>query len=283
LTSGKLSGRASIDHQFTDDIMGYISYNRGFKSGTFNTIVIPLPAAFSPSIPPAVRPETLDDYSIGEKAEFFDHRLRLNTEAFYYTYRNIQINEILAGVSYLSNAAAATIKGVDVNATIVPVDGLTLTAGVELLDGHYTSYPNGLLWVYDLGPCASNCTQTANLAGNKTIYTPPFSLNLTADYIYPTSVGQFDFTVAYNHGGDYFFDPDNGKGQISPSYDKQPALNIVNASVLWTPGSGMFDVRLWGKNITGVKYISFGDEDAFNTQYSPAPPATYGVTLCVHL
>jgi hypothetical protein len=33
--------RAVFDHHFTDDVVGYIGYNRGFKSGLFNPLVRP--------------------------------------------------------------------------------------------------------------------------------------------------------------------------------------------------------------------------------------------------
>jgi iron complex outermembrane recepter protein len=276
------SGRLSLDHQFTPDFMGYVSYNRGFKSGTFNAVVIP-PAQIG--IP--VKPETLDDYSIGEKAEFLDHRLRLNSEAFYYNYKNIQVTRIIAGGTAQSNAAKATITGLDVDATLVPIEGLTLTAGLEVLNGYYGDYPNGLLWIYSPGcaPASSNCNPATppNLKGDKTLDTPPFSLSLKADYLYKTAQGDLDFALGYNHGGDYFFDPDNGRGQLSPSFDKQPVLNLVDASVDWTSPGGLYEVRAWGKNITGQKYISFGFEESLLTQYAPAPPATYGLTVSVHL
>ena len=54
--------RIALDHKFTSQTLGYISWNRGFKSGGFNS-----------SVPtqPAYRPETLDDYEIGEKTTLF--------------------------------------------------------------------------------------------------------------------------------------------------------------------------------------------------------------------
>jgi iron complex outermembrane receptor protein len=277
----KPSGRLSLDHEFLPDLMGYISYNRGFKSGTFNAVVTP-----GSTIGPPVQPETLDDYSFGEKAEFFDHRLRLNSEAFWYAYKNIQVTRIVAGGTALSNAARATIKGLDVDAAWVATDHLTLTAGIELLDGHYDSYPGGVYWIYAPNPALGvsnvNPAVAPNLAGNKTIYTPPFSMTLKADYVYPTSIGDLDLAVSYNHSGDYYFDPDNGKGQLSQSLDRQPLLNLVDASLAWRSLGGRYDVRAWGKNITGQKYISFGFEEALLTQFAPAPPATYGITFGVH-
>src|SRR5262249_17431243 len=122
-----------------------------------------------------------------------------------------------------------------------------------------------------------------NLAGYKTIYTPPFTSTIRATYRYPVSAGSLDVSVAYNHGGNYFFDADNGKGQLTPALDKQRTMNIVNAAVTWNWVGGRYSSSLWGKNITGAKYISFGLEQALLTNFAPAPPATYGVTLTVRL
>lgn len=273
----RLTGRVSLDHQFTDDIMGYIAFNSGFKSGVYNTTVFPIPGA--PTQGP-VAPETLNSYTIGEKAEFFDERLRVNTEGFYYQYHNIQIDEVIGAQTVLSNAASATMKGLDIDVTALPIDNLTLTASAEIMKGDYDSFPAGVFFVYN---GAGNTTTSKNLAGYTTIQTPPFSLTLNADYTIPSAVGPFDVNLTYFHGGDYYSDPDNGAGQPNSSDDKQPSLNLVNASVGWNSDSGKWGVRIWAKNITGEKYWSFNIEDAFATQYSAAPPATYGITLTTHL
>lgn len=280
-TTSKPTGRISLSHDFTPDFMGYLAFNRGFKSGTFNAVVTPGATIGNP-----VQPETLDAYSIGEKAEFFDRRVRLNAEAFWYDYKNIQVTEIVPGGTALRNAAKATIKGLDIDASWAATEHLTISAGLEVLDGHYDDFPNGLYWIYAPNPALGvsnvNPPVAPNLAGNKTIDTPPFTSTLRVNYLYPTTVGPLNFTVAYNHGGNYFFDADNGKGQLTPALDKQKTMNIVNASLAWTSSSGRYDVTAWGKNITDNKYISFGFEEALLTQFGPAPPATYGVTFGVH-
>jgi iron complex outermembrane receptor protein len=280
-TTSKPTGRISLSHDFTSDFMGYAAFNRGFKSGTFNAVVTPGAPIGTP-----VQPETLDSYSIGEKAEFLNHRLRLNSEAFWYDYQNIQVTEIVPGGTALRNAAKATIKGLDVDASWAATERLTLTAGLEVLDGHYDDFPNGLYWIYAPNPALGvsnvNPAVPPNLKDNKTIDTPPFTSTLKVNYLYPTGAGPLNFSLAYNHGGNYFFDADNGKGQLTPALDKQKTLNIVNASLEWTSSSGRYDVAAWGKNITGAKYISFGFEEALLTQFGPAPPATYGVTVGVH-
>ena len=85
-----LTWRAALDHKFTDTIMGYLSYSKGYKSGVFNPAAPPTNTAISP-VGDAVRPETLYAYEVGIKSEFFRHQLRANGALFYYDYRNIQL------------------------------------------------------------------------------------------------------------------------------------------------------------------------------------------------
>jgi iron complex outermembrane receptor protein len=276
----KPTWRVSLDHAFTPDIMAYVSYNRGFKSGGYNTVVFPGAPIGAP-----VEPETLDAYAVGVKSEFIDHRLQINAEAFDYKYKNIQVQSLVAGGTILSNAASAKIKGVDVDVRAIPVENLTLTASFEYLDAHYDSYVDGTLTTYSPGcaPAMSSCNSVADLSGFKLPFSAPFSASLVVNYLHRTSIGQLDFNVAYNHGGDYYFNSDNGKGQLNPSLNKQPAFNLLNTSVQWTSASSRYVVTLWGRNITGEKYLSLANEQTVGTGWGPAPPATYGITFGIHL
>jgi iron complex outermembrane recepter protein len=300
-TFNSLTGRFILDHQFTDEIMGYVAYNRGYKDGLFNL------AAVGSPIPAPVSPETIDDYSFGEKAEFLDHRLRINTEAFYYSYKNIQVQEVVNNASFTSNAAAATIKGVDLDITAKPVPQLTVTGSFEYLDGKFGDFPGGAYNVYQplaggncaftglgaglcglapgspyLPPNFNPATATWNLAGNKTPNSPPFSMSLSGTYDLPTSVGTFTATAAWHHTNLYYFQADNGRGQQPPSSPlngAQPALDLVDGSVGWDSNQGIWHVKLWAKNITNVEYSDFTFETGTATQISAAPPRTYGITV----
>ena len=64
---------------------------------------------------------------------------------------------------------------------------------------------------------------------------------------------------------------------------KQPVVNLLNASVKWTNRSRRYDLRLWGANLTGAEYYSFGSETiAYGQQFSPEPPRTFGITAGMH-
>ncbi len=77
----KLTWRLALNQKFTEDVMGYVSYNRGFREGGYN-VAGPADAPY--------KPESIDAYEVGLKSVMFDRRLRLNAAAFWYEYRDIQ-------------------------------------------------------------------------------------------------------------------------------------------------------------------------------------------------
>ncbi len=300
-TWSKPTYRLILDHIFAPDVMAYVGYNRGFKSGLFNPVVNP-----GAPIGPPVQPETLDAYTVGAKTEFLNHKLRVNTEAFYYRDKNIQVDEVSGAATYITNAASATIKGIDLDITAQPIERLTITGSLEALDGKYGSFPDGQFFVYQPtggGNCAFTVspppapvpcggavlppgydakTGAWNLSGNKTMQTPPFSSYFSVSYGIPSAIGEFEVSASWTHTGNYYADADNGKGQVppsSPNNDRQAIINLINSSLIWTSMNEHWSARLWGKNLTGKEYWSFALEDAFNTQYSAAPPRTYGLTV----
>ena len=256
--------RFSLDHQFTDDLMAYFSFNRGVKSGQFDTFGT---ALTGPIATPPVDPETLYAYEVGIKSELFEHRLRLNADAFHYSISNLQLVRIVSGGTKLLNAASAEIDGIEMDLTAKPLDHLSVSGGLSYDYGHYSSFPNA--------PDYFVPTQTFDATGAQTIRTPRFSSHVTVDYIITEPFGDFDVNASLAHMSPFNWTPD---GSL-----KQPLTNIVNASVSWTDPSGSYDVRLWGNNIFGDKYYSYGSETAgFGEQFSPAPPATFGITLGYH-
>jgi iron complex outermembrane recepter protein len=301
------SGKFDIRYQFTDDLMGYVAYNRGFKSGVFNVVSI-----LSPLDPP-VKPEYIDAYTIGEKAEFLDHRLRVNTEAYWYKFKDIQEQVIVDDTSHAVNAARATMKGAELEVTALPAPHLSVTGSVSVESAYFTDYPNGAFFVYNAvngGNCTLGANTTCgvvpggpgappglagkgtaaspytwNLAGNHLPNAPPYSFSISAQYDMPTSWGKLNYNIALNHIGGYYFEPDNGQGQIapsSPSNDRQPFTNLLNASVGWTSLDGILAIRLWGMNLAQQQYYAFNDTEGNATQYSAAPPRTYGITFIEH-
>jgi iron complex outermembrane receptor protein len=275
------SYRVALDHQFTDDVMAYLSYNRGEKSGQYDTFGT---AAGGPANNPPVNPETLTSVEAGVKSEWLDHHLQVNVSAFHYNVSNLQMAVIVAGGTKLINAASAQVNGGEFAIRAIPMTHLTLTSGISILYGHYSSFENAPDYfppnAYFLGSnISANCpykgNYTCNASGLDMIRAPHFSANLAADYVIPSSVGNFNLNANWSYTDTFFWFPDQSM--------RQPVVNLFNASVKWTNPTGRYDVRLWGSNLTNAQYYSFGSETiGFGQQFSPEAPRTYGITLGVH-
>jgi iron complex outermembrane receptor protein len=267
------SYRAELTHQWTDDVMTFFSFDRGEKSGQFDTFGT---AAAGPVITPPVDPEVLLSYQLGIKSQWLNDTLQVNATAFHYDVKNLQFAIIIPGGTQLINAAAATENGGEIEGTWIPATNLTLTSALSVLYGHYTSFDNAPDYFIP------GCTPTGpilcktNASGSDMIRAPHYTWNMGADYVIPSSIGDFDVNVNYTYTDTFQWFPD---GSLS-----QPATNIFNASLTWTNPTGMFDVRLWGANLGGDEYYSFGSESyGLGQQFSPAPPRTYGITLGAHI
>src|SRR5208337_19766 len=89
-TVGRYSGdrtdyRADLDYHWTPDVMTYAMVSTGFKGGGTN----PRPFVATQIVP--FQSETLTNYEVGTKSDWFDHTLRVNFASFYDKYKNIQV------------------------------------------------------------------------------------------------------------------------------------------------------------------------------------------------
>ncbi|MBW7950404.1 MAG: TonB-dependent receptor [Pseudorhodoplanes sp.] len=85
-TDNDWSGRAQLNYKPSDDVLLYLSANKGIKGGGFT---IPLDGLLVVSDIPFA-PEQLFAYEAGFKSSFADNRVRLNGSVFYYDYKNLQ-------------------------------------------------------------------------------------------------------------------------------------------------------------------------------------------------
>ncbi|MDJ0879173.1 MAG: TonB-dependent receptor [Halieaceae bacterium] len=129
-----------------DDQLLYATYSEGFRRGGANSArpnsVFGAPNAQNP--PPAgtfnqFDSDTVDNYEIGAKTEWFDGRLRVNFAAFYMVWDDIQIqaNDPQEGVFSLGvlNFPEAEITGFEAFVNWAPTDNLALDVSLGYNDG----------------------------------------------------------------------------------------------------------------------------------------------------
>ena len=127
-TFSALTGSATIAYQPVYWLNTYISYDRSFKSGGFNTRYNGPPPGF---VPVPFDEETVDSYEVGAKFDFGN--FRLNLAAFQADYKDIQLVFRQGVVPLLFNAGEARIRGFEAEASY-RLGGFRLDAGLSTLD-----------------------------------------------------------------------------------------------------------------------------------------------------
>ncbi len=130
----------SVSYDVSDDILVYGSAARGFKSGGFSGRANS-DFSFQP-----FKPEFVWSYEAGLKSSWHDGRLVANAAYFYNDYTDIQVTSFGADpvtgvfVDLFTNAAAATVQGLELELLALPAKGLTLSASLGLMDAEYDEF-----------------------------------------------------------------------------------------------------------------------------------------------
>ena len=254
--------RVAVDHDFAKDVLGYVSYNRNFKSGVYNLLSLSNPAA---------QPETLNAYETGLKTQFFDRRLRLNIAGFYYDYSNIQLRSLVPPnpVPLLYNAAKSTIRGADVDFEWAATSALLFTGGFEYLHAQYDRFPDGSCAVPAV--TGGNPTTVAcDLSGKTMIRSPKYTGNVGAEYTFGLpNDASINLSVNESYNSGFYWEPDNRL--------RQNAYSLVSASARWNLPGKHYSVELWGKNLSNA-IVWVNAASASSDTFAPGQPRTYGVT-----
>lgn len=264
-----LTWRLAIDHHFTPDMMAYISYNKGFKAGVYNTIPPPGPGA------QPTNPEFLDAYEIGFKNTLFDGRATLNLAAFWYQYTDLQVTIFAQTAAVTLNAAEAEIFGLDADFTLQVNDNLRLSLGAEILDQEYTSYKNApILTPQTIAQGGGVIRTFGDVTGNALPWASDAVVNANVFYERPTEVGVFDATINLSWNDGYVFDPSE--------VVKQDDFVDLNATLGWTLNNGTTRFSFFAKNLTNEKIARFFGGGANPGGYLETvyrPPRTFGFSI----
>lgn len=252
--------RIALDRQFTPNVLGYVSYNRGIKSGGFNILNL---------ANPSYAPEQLDAYEAGLKTQLFDRRLRLNAGGFYYAYNNLQVIQFVNLAQTIVNGAKARIYGVDVDFTAKVSDQFTLSGGLEALHANFTSYNNAVGSIPK--PAGGATLISINATGNRVPLSQEFTGTLAADFDQSVSFGTLHYNLTANYNGDYTFEPD--------SFLRQKAYTLVNTSLTWKSNSDRLSVSVWGRNLADEHILNNASSQAvgYPVSYGQSP-RTFGIT-----
>lgn len=252
-----LSWRAALAYR-GDDVLLYASASKGYNSGGF--------AGGAATDPLQLQPfgsETLYAYEAGFKSDLFDRRLRFNASAFYYDYRDLQVfvfdTSATVPVQRKLNAGNARILGLEAELTAKPVEPLELFAAASFLDSEYKDFA-GLAG--------------ANFEGNRLVNAPSFALAAGATLTLPVgNTGSVRAHVDTSYTSKIFLYPDNLPSNAVGNHAQ------LNARLAYKPQDDRYEIALWGKNLTGTKYLTALFPVITQDQLNYNDPKTYGIEL----
>jgi iron complex outermembrane recepter protein len=271
-TFNAFTPRAVINYALNDDVNIYASVTRGFKSGGFNLL----------AIQPGFEPETLWSYEGGVKTSFDGGRGFINATVFYTDYKNVQVQQIVNLQSVLTNAAAATIKGAELEFGYRQQFGFEAGGSVAYLDATYDAFCTG----DPTQPAAAispgcNAANPIDLTGNRFPRAPRWTLSSYIGYTADLgSTGSLNARVDARYQSLTYFT------QFNRPLISQNGYSLFNARVTWTSANDMFSLSGWINNLTNKLYFTeVLESGAFNPQLVGqgyvAPPRTYGLTASV--
>lgn len=264
--------KLALDYQFTDDVLGYVSATRGFKSGGFNLI-----GAQGP-----YDPEELWSYEAGLKTRLADGRVIANIGAFYYDYKDMQVGKVVNTSVVVANAAAATITGAEIELRALLGSGFEVNAGVALLDTKYDEFiTEDPAWPGDAG-CGTlvAAPRTISLKGCELPRAPEFQGSLGISW-----------TRALGNGGelyvrgDYAYRGDQYFTQFNRDIVGQDAYGLLGARVTYTAPDERWYVTAWGDNLSDKDYFVTVLESGVAPAGTVVPqavigaPRTYGLSI----
>ena len=250
-TFEEFTPRASLTWEPSDALTIYTSFGRGYKSGGFDMRgdVVLTPATVN-----GYAPEFVDAYELGFHSNLFDGRARISGDVFYSDYQDVQITRqepTVAGsiASFVDNAAAATIKGAELEGTVFLTDNFNAVFAVGYVDTAFGEY-------------LSN-TVVANPAPPPATIVVPVDLSAIADIQNtPEWTGSlaFNYTISLGEGGEIVITPSasyRGAARLfelaTPGLDPG-AYTLYNASVTWTSENDRFRLGLHGRNLSDEQY-----------------------------
>lgn len=261
----------------------YASYSKGAKSGGFNT------PAFTPLV--ALRPETLESFEAGIKANGWDGRIRVSAAAFLYNYKDIQVSFVDAssGGVRAENAASARVYGLELSAELRVAEGLKLSGGGLMERARFKKFPSAAIFCPRSQPSPGypGCpapdggpgfrSGVADLSGEALPRAPDVSAFGSIEYEFPVGgdwQGSFVLNSRYTAG--YDFSAGAG-GPLGLSHQK--SYNLMSASLALAQLDKGLDVRLFVENLTKARYYDEAPSAAFGIAGTAAAPRTYGVTV----
>ncbi len=244
------------------DMMFYATASQGFRPGGANQVI-----GLSEELT-AYKSDSLWNYEVGSKLTLFDRLLTLNLAAYQIDWDNIQVRgrTTNGAFSFMSNAGAARMRGLEAEAFLQPLQGLTINLSGNYVDAKLTKDQ------------VSDVVVAAGRAGDRIPYVPHVSGAASAEYRKPVS-DSLDFFVRadVNYVGSSY-------SELRPTNAYRVKIDdyaMANARIGVELPASDTGIYLFVNNIFDATAINYASKGSTQNSYSvtSSAPRTIGVNL----
>ncbi len=224
-----IAPKFSVDYAITEQVMGYATVAKGFRSGGFNYMS-------TDSKYDSYDSEELWSYEIGAKSQLFENRLIVNGALFYMNIDDMQVTESIGPTSYITNVGTAVSYGVELEVQAKITPQFTLTGSIGYTNVKFDEYKD----------------DSGDYSDNKAPNVPEYTFAIGGQY--RPGNGFYAGVDLVGVGKTYL--------ERTNTY-KRDAYQLINAKIGYEAEN--WDIYLYGKNILDKDYSK---EDATYVYYS---------------
>lgn len=289
-TEWRTGWNLTFEYDFNDSMMGYLSYKNGFKPGGYDarsnappdiadaqgTVLTFSPGSFE------YEDEEVSAYELGAKLTITPS-IELNVAAFYTAVKNMQVSVFDGALGFnVSNAAAATSTGLEMDGRWAISDEWMLVGSIGWLNFEFDDYADGLCTstqqlkaaatgIGANGDAVAQGTQcVADFTGKTNQYVADFSGRLSLMYDKP--IGR---ALLFRSSFDIFFTDDYSPAQNLDPDLQQNAYQTYNLRFGIGDIDGSWEVAVLGKNLTDERVVQYANDVPLSTSQFGARSA-YG-------
>jgi len=257
----EVTPKLGFEMKATQDMLFYVSYSKGYKSGGFNA----RPLGSIAEVQTPFDPETVDSYEIGAKTAWWDNRVTANLAVFYNEYQDMQLTINATPQNFVRNAGEAEMSGAELEIVSRVAKGFDVNASVGYLDAKYT----------ELDPQLA--TLNPPLTVNKELVkAPEWTGSVGAQYgLAVGSTGDILLRADWSYKSKVFHDVFNDARLAQDGFD------LVNAYAAFSTAEKSWEFAVFGTNLTDERYkVSGNSSVGFGlAEATYSAPREWGATV----
>jgi iron complex outermembrane receptor protein len=275
-TDKDFSPSVSLNYDFNDNLVGYLRYAEGYKSGGYNLDYV---TQADLEVGVEFDKETVASYEVGLKGLVLDGQLQFAFAVFDTNYDDYQVNQFIDlgdGFTSISirNAAEVSTTGAELELTTQATESLSMSASLGVLDAKFDSFVGG-------GAGGSDAS------GNKIPRAAEFQGALALDYFHTISDSlELMVHAGYTYTGGSFTTVDNLREVTTPGDNQttdwgyMPSKGLLDVRITLGDADDIWSVALWSRNALDKDYDAGTSRDFLGTLTGlRGTPRMYGLEV----